>query len=88
MDHNNEIFKHVVDVIMENVDIPKSKIQMDSLVREDLGADSLDSIEIIMELEDKLGITISDNDSIDIRTVGDLVRFASEAKAKLESTSA
>ena len=53
---------------------------MDANLSEDLGADSLDAVELGMAVEDKLGITISDDDMATIKTVADLVKIAEESK--------
>jgi acyl carrier protein len=48
---------------------------MDSRFIEDLGADSLDAVELILEMEEEFGLEISDEDAEKIRTVGDAVRY-------------
>ena len=76
----NNIEEGVISVIAESLNIDKSKIQMKSNIIDDLGADSLDSVEIIMALEEKFGISITDGDAEGIRTVEQLVKKVEEKK--------
>lgn len=76
----NDIKEGVISVIAESLNIDKSKIQMKSNIIDDLGADSLDSVEIIMALEEKFGISITDADAEGIRTVEQLVKKVEEKK--------
>lgn len=76
----NDIKEGVISVIAESLNIDKSKIQMKSNIIDDLGADSLDSVEIIMALEEKFGISITDGDAEGIRTVEQLVKKVEEKK--------
>lgn len=76
----NDIKEGVISVIAESLNIDKSKIQMKSNIIDDLGADSLDSVEIIMALEEKFGISITDTDAEGIRTVEQLVKKVEEKK--------
>lgn len=76
----NNIEEGVISVIAESLNIDKSKIQMKSNIIDDLGADSLDSVEIIMALEEKFGISITDADAEGIRTVEQLVKKVEEKK--------
>ncbi|MNP28541.1 Acyl carrier protein [compost metagenome] len=54
-----------------------SEVRDDAKIRDDLGADSLDIVEIVMEIEDEFGVEISDADAEKIETVGDIVRYIS-----------
>ena len=76
----NNIEEGVISVIAESLNIDKSKIQIKSNIIDDLGADSLDSVEIIMALEEKFGISITDGDAEGIRTVEQLVKKVEEKK--------
>ena len=69
------MFEKVQAIIAEELGIEKDKITMESRLAEDLGADSLDAVELIMALEDEFGVTVSDDDAQSIRTVGDIVEF-------------
>lgn len=67
------IQEEVINVLSESLDIDKSKIQLKSNIVDDLGADSLDCVEVIMTLEEIFGIAITDREAEDIKTVEDLV---------------
>lgn len=62
-------FDDVKDVIVDKLGVDGDKVMPESRFVEDLGADSLETVELIMGLEDKFGITISDEDAENIRTV-------------------
>lgn len=62
-------FDDVKDVIVEKLGVDADKVAPEARFVEDLGADSLETVELIMGLEDKFGVTISDEDAEGIRTV-------------------
>ncbi|ACO45412.1 acyl carrier protein [Deinococcus malanensis] len=62
-------FDDVKDVIVDKLGVDGDKVMPEARFVEDLGADSLETVELIMGLEDKFGITISDEDAENIRTV-------------------
>lgn len=68
------MFEKVRDMLAEALNISAEKITMDSNVIEDLGADSLDMVELLSRLEDEEGITIPEDDLDGLTTVGDIVR--------------
>lgn len=76
----NEIFDKVADIIANQLNIDKSKITPESEVIKDLGADSLDIVEMLMGLEDEYGMTIPDEVAVGLKTVGDIVDLISEKK--------
>jgi len=55
--------------------VPPEKVTLDAKIREDLEADSLDLVELIMALEDKFGSEISDEDAQKITTVGEAIKY-------------
>ena len=61
--------------IADYLGIDKEKITMDSRLAEDLGADSLDAVELIMTLEDEFGIEVDDEAATKIKKVSDIVEF-------------
>lgn len=65
-------------IIVDRLSVDEDKITLDATFKDDLGADSLDIVELIMELEDEFDLEISDEDAEKISTVGDVVTYISE----------
>ena len=80
MTDTNEVFEKVKDIIVDRLGVDASKVTMEARFREDLEADSLDLVELIMEFEDKFGGEISDEDAQTIKTVGQAVAYLSTHK--------
>lgn len=70
-----DTFSQVKEVIVELLNVDPDKVTMEARFREDLEADSLDLVELIMAFEDKFGGEISDEDAQKITTVGEAVRY-------------
>jgi acyl carrier protein len=71
-------FEEVKTTLVELLGVEESKITLDAKFREDLEADSLDLVELIMAFEEKFGSEISDEDAQKITTVGELVNYIEE----------
>ncbi|MGN0807147.1 MAG: acyl carrier protein [Candidatus Coproplasma sp.] len=67
------MFDKIAEMLAEQLGIPQSKITLESKIVDDLGADSLDVVELLMQLEDATGKTIPDEEVTQIKTVGELV---------------
>jgi len=74
----SDTFEEIKIIIVELLGVDASKITPEARFREDLEADSLDLVELIMAFEDKFGSEISDEDAQKITTVGDAVKFVQE----------
>ncbi len=70
-----EIFDRVKEVLVEQLGVDEGEITEGASFQEDLDADSLDLVELIMELEDSFDIKISDEDAQKIQTVGQAVEY-------------
>ena len=70
-----DVFSDVKEIIVEQLGVSADKVTPDARFREDLEADSLDIVELIMAFEDKFGGEISDEDAQNIETVSDVVKF-------------
>jgi len=73
----NQVFEQVKAIIVDKLGVDASKVTMEARFREDLEADSLDLVELIMEFEEKFGGEISDEEAQKITTVGEAVNFLS-----------
>ena len=65
----------VIELIVEQLDADSDNISDDDSFMDDLGADSLDTVELIMAFEEEFDIEISDEDAENIRTVGDVLKY-------------
>ncbi|GEM84463.1 MAG: acyl carrier protein [Meiothermus sp.] len=75
------ILDDVKEVIVDKLGVDADKVVPEARFIEDLGADSLDTVELIMGLEDKFGLEISDEDAEKIRTVQDAINFIQSKQA-------
>ena len=75
---SEEIFEKVKKVIMEQLGVSDSAITLEASFIDDLGADSLDIVELILALEEEFDIEIPDNDAEKVATVGDVVDYIKE----------
>jgi len=73
-----DTYSEIKAVIVELLNVDEGKVTLEARFREDLEADSLDLVELIMAFEDKFGGEISDDDAQKITTVGEAVKFVEE----------
>ena len=69
------VFEKVREIIVEQLNVDESDVTMDTHLMKDLEADSLDAVEIIMDIEDEYGLEIPDEDAEKFQSVSDLVKF-------------
>ena len=74
------MFEEIKQVIVETLSCDESQVTLEASLTDDLGADSLDAVELGMAIEDALGVTIADEDLPNIKTVQDLVDYVEAHK--------
>jgi len=72
------VFDKIRSILAEQLELDEDKITMDSDVLEDLEADSLDVVDLVMSLEDEFDIEVPDEAIENFKTVGDIVRYVEE----------
>ncbi|QCI16022.1 acyl carrier protein [Buchnera aphidicola] len=75
--------KRIKKIIQDKLDVPKEKILNYSSFKEDLGADSLDIVELIMAFEEEFNIEISDKEAEKINTIEQFIEYMEKYKNKL-----
>lgn len=75
---SEEIFEKIKNIIVEQLQVAETAVTEDASFIDDLGADSLDLVELIMALEEEFGIEIPDGDAEKVVTVGDVVNYIKE----------
>ncbi len=77
-DENVSIEEKVIGIVASQLDVEKEKIKPETSFINDLGADSLDIVELVMEFEEAFDMSIPDEDAEKIRTVGDAIKYIKE----------
>jgi len=77
---NEEIFDKLKGIIVEQLGVKETEITPDAHFADDLGADSLDIVEMIMAVEEEFAIQVSDDEAEALQTIRDVVRFIEEHK--------
>lgn len=77
----DELFEKMKNLIAEKLEIDESKINMDSSFRNDLGADSLDTYELVYAIEEELGVSIPDEKANELETVRDAYEYIKSQQA-------
>lgn len=78
----SDVFERVKAIIVDNLDVEEDKVTLDASFRDDLEADSLDVVELVMELEDEFDMEIADEEAEKINTVGDAVDYINSFSEK------
>ncbi len=74
-------FEKVKSILVEELDLDAEKVTLESNIKEDLGADSLDMVDLIMSIEDEFEIKVAESDAASIKTVGDIVSYIEQQQA-------
>jgi len=69
------MFDKIKEIIVDNLGVSEEEIKLESSLVDDLGADSLDAVELIMAIEDEFDISISDEVAQEMKTVKDIVEY-------------
>lgn len=77
----SDIREKVVQIIVNKLGLDEEQVTPEAHIINDLGADSIETVELIMEFEDKFGIEIPDDDGENIATVGDAIKYLEEKVA-------
>jgi len=76
------VFEKVKKTIVEQLGVEENEVTMDASITDDLGADSLDQVELVMALETEFNLDIPDEEAEKIKTVGDAVKYIEEVTEK------
>lgn len=74
------VFEKIRKILSEQLDIEEDKITLSSNIVEDLGADSLDIVDLLMSLEDEFDVEVPDEEIENIKTIGDMVNYIENNK--------
>ena len=69
------VFDKIKDIIVEQLDVEEDAVTMEASITEDLGADSLNVVDLVMSIEESFDVEIPDEEVENIKTVGDIVKY-------------
>lgn len=69
------VFDKIKDIIVEQLDVEENAVTMEASITDDLGADSLDVVDLVMSIEESFDVEIPDEEVENIKTVGDIVKY-------------
>ena len=69
------VFDKIKDIIVEQLDVEEDAVTMEASITDDLGADSLDVVDLVMSIEESFDVEIPDEELENIKTVGDIVKY-------------
>lgn len=72
------MFEKICELLADKFDADASTMTMDTSIKDDLNADSLDVVELMMDLEEQFGVAISDEEAMKLSTIGDIVKYIDE----------
>lgn len=73
-----DVLEKIIDILCDQLDLDREQVTEDSEIIEDLGADSLDIVDLVMTLEEEFDTEITDEMIEDMKTVGDIAKFVEE----------
>ena len=73
-------FDKIKELIVDQLDVEEDKVTMDANIQDDLGADSLDIVDLVMSVEDAFEVKIEDEDVENLKTVGDILDYIAKKK--------
>ncbi|MEB3198697.1 MAG: acyl carrier protein [Candidatus Sericytochromatia bacterium] len=75
----SEVFERIKKIVIERLDVSDASVTLDAGFTEDLGADSLDTVELVMAFEEEFNVEIPDEDAENIKTIRDAVNYVVKA---------
>lgn len=85
MAENEDIAERVATIVCNQLDVEKDKVKPEASFINDLGADSLDIVELVMELEEEFDMSIPDEHAENIRTVGEAIEYIKKNRGEEKS---
>ena len=73
------VFEKVKDILVDQLDVEEEKVTLEASIIDDLGADSLDLVDLVMSLEEKFDVEIPDDQVENIKTVGDIIKYIEDS---------
>ena len=73
-----EIFDKLKELVVDQLGVEEDEVTMEATMQDDLGADSLDLVDLVMSVEEEFGVKVADEDLENITTVGDIVNYIEE----------
>ena len=73
-----EIFGKLKELVVDQLGVEEDEVTMEATMQDDLGADSLDLVDLVMSVEEEFGVKVADEDLENIKTVGDIVNYIEE----------
>lgn len=70
-----EIFDKLKKLVVDQLGVEEDEVTMEASMQDDLGADSLDLVDLVMSVEEEFGVKVADEDLENIKTVGDIVNY-------------
>lgn len=78
-----EIFDKLKELVVDQLGVEEDEVTMEASMQDDLGADSLDLVDLVMSVEEEFGVKVADEDLENIKTVGDIVNYIEDNKSIL-----